>query len=44
MRHTDWVRIDPLPADAIIKAITELQSPRAALEEAAGKANAILKG
>lgn len=40
----NWVRVDPLLADAITKAITGLQAPRAALEEAAGQANTILKG
>lgn len=40
----NWVRVDPVLADAITKAITGLQAPRAALEEAAGQANTILRG
>ncbi|HTD47788.1 MAG TPA: ABC transporter substrate-binding protein [bacterium] len=39
-----WVRIDPLLQDAITKAVVGLQAPRDALQEAAAKANAILRG
>jgi multiple sugar transport system substrate-binding protein len=38
-----WVRVDPLLQDAITKAVTGLQAPKDALQEAATKANAILR-
>ncbi len=39
-----WVRIDPVLTDAITKAVTGLQAPKDALQEAAARANTILKG
>jgi maltose-binding protein MalE len=39
-----WVRIDPVLTDAITSAVTGLASPREALQDAASRASAILRG
>ncbi len=39
-----WVRIDPVLTDAITKAVTGLAAPRDALQDAASRANTILRG